>query len=370
MSTFKSLLVTTPGDLRAVDVAPSSPGPEEVLVKVAYTTLVPFDVEVAENGYGGPAFLPFTPGISVAGTVANVGKDVGDGVVRVGDRVVGYAIPKYGPAAKGGQEYALLPHQALAKVPRNLSLEAAVTIPDNFVTAWWVLSHDLQLDLSTEPGKRTWSDRAFLIYGASSTTGQYILQLLALFGCTRIIAIASRNNHAVLQSLGAARAIDYHDSDWTQQVLAANDGKPADYAVDIIATEASLRGLASATGPQSQVAIVLPIKLGQSKLLAAEGESASQHVWELAPKQNPFDKAIQLRYVRTFSYYEDAELYESLMSKTLTSFLERGLIKPTAKKTIDEADGKTLYERVKAGFRLLRTNAVSGYKVVVKVADE
>ncbi|EJD46218.1 GroES-like protein [Auricularia subglabra TFB-10046 SS5] len=370
MSTHKSLLVTTPGDLRAVDVPTPSPGPTEVLIKVAYTTLVPFDVEVAENGYNGSAFLPFTPGFSVAGTVAKVGADVGQCVAQVGDRVTGYAIPKDGPAAKGGQEYAVLPYQALAKVPSSLSLEAAASIPDNFVTAWWVLSHQLKLDLSAEPGTRAWSERTFIVYGASSTTGQYILQLLALFGCTRVMAIASRTNHVLLKSLGAAGTIDYHDADWAQQVLTANNGKVVDYAIDIISTEASLRGLASVTGPQSQVSIVLPIKLGQERLIAAEGDrSGAQHVWELTPEQNPFDKAIQLGYVRTFSYYKDVDLYESLMSRTLTSMLERELIKPTAKKTIDESDGKTLYERVKAGFGLLRTNAVSGYKVVVKVHD-
>ncbi|EJD46219.1 GroES-like protein [Auricularia subglabra TFB-10046 SS5] len=370
MSTHKSFYVATAGALKVIDVPTPTPGPDEVLVKVAYTSLVPLDVEVAENGLGSNDWLPFTPGYNVAGTVVKVGVNVNESVVKAGDKVVAFALPTYGPKGKGGQEYAVLPYQALAKVPSNVSLAAAAAIPDNFVTAWWILKHYLKLSLPAEPGKQPWSDRAFLIYGAGSTTGQYALQVLSLFGATNVIAVASRSNHALLKSLGASSTIDYHDADWPQQVLAANGGKPVDYAIDIIATGVSLRGVAFVTNAQSGVAIALPIKLGHSKIIKEAGDSDVKHVWELTPEQNPFNKAIELGYVRTFLYYTDKELYENLQPKILPALLARGLIKPTATKIIDESQGQTILERVKAGFALLRSNAVSGYKVIVKIQAE
>lgn len=188
------------------------------------------------------------------------------------------------------------------QIQDSLSLEEAVTIPDHFVCAWWTFVEHLKLPLSPSPGPQPFSDASFLIYGASSTTGLFMLQLLAVYGCTRVIAVASRSNHATLLSLGASHAVDYHDADWAQQILAANQGKPVDYAIDIIATEASLAGVARAMDARSTVAVLLPMKFGQSKIVPGADDTAAQYVWELPDDKSPFPAGASVGFVRTWSY--------------------------------------------------------------------
>jgi len=71
------------------------------------------------------------------------------------------------------------------QIPDNLSLEAAATIPDNFVTAFWALFDNLKLTFpSTIPQNGTAvpsppsADTPILVYGAGATSGQYAIQLL------------------------------------------------------------------------------------------------------------------------------------------------------------------------------------------------
>ncbi|KZV81461.1 GroES-like protein [Exidia glandulosa HHB12029] len=372
MSTHTALLAQTPGGLAETTVPTPTPKDGEVLVRVEYTTFVPLDVEIGERPSPQlrDAMYPFVPGFNLAGHVVRVGPGVTAAEFAIGDRVAGFAIPTYGSGAKGAQEFAVLPKVALTKIPNTLSLDDAVTIPDHFATAWWTFLNHLELPLhvpsESAPASVSFVDSSFLIYGAGSTTGQFMVQVLAIFGCRRVIAVASRSNHALLLSLGATNVIDYHDADWTQQVLSASGGQAVDYVVDIIATDKSLTGVATTTDSHSKVAILLPIKFGQESIVSQPGESDARFLWELSNDENPFPKEIKLGYVRTFLYDQNEYLKENLLTKILPSLLESGSIKPVPKRVISEPSG-SLTARVNAALDLLRSNAVSGYKLVVKV---
>ncbi|EJD42188.1 GroES-like protein [Auricularia subglabra TFB-10046 SS5] len=363
MSTHKAFTATAPGKYQVTEVPTPQPGSDQILVKVAYTVLIPLEVEVMDRALFGPDAYPYIPGFSVAGTVESIGECVND--LAVGDRVLGFPIPSYGNSAKGAQAYALLPGHAVSKIPSTLTLEDAATIPDNFVCAWWTLHNHLNLPLQPNKGPRTYTDESFLIYGASTTVGQFVLQILRLAGCTRVIAVASSSNHGLLRSLGASHTLDYHNADWPQQVLAANGG-PVKYAIDIISTESSLRGLAAAVNTSSKVAIVLPIKLGQDKLVAQAGETGARIGWELPEEHNAFPGGLELELVRTFQWDEDETLKENLLTRYLPQLLAAGEIAPVPKRVIEEPS-QSLSARVSAGLDLLRDNAVSGQKLVVKV---
>lgn len=54
------------------------------------------------------------------------------------------------------------------------------------------------------------------------------------------------------------------------------------------------------------------------------------------------------------------------MTRILPQLLESGAVKPTAKKLID-APTESLGARVKAGLDLLKSNSLSGCKVIIKV---
>ncbi|KZV85288.1 GroES-like protein [Exidia glandulosa HHB12029] len=356
MSTHKSFVATAPGVYGETTSPTPKPGTGEVLVRVEYTALIPFDVEVAENNFLGPSAYPYVPGFTVVGTIAQLGEGVAE--FKVGDRVAGYPIPRYGSTAKGAQEYAVLPAHAVGKVPEGIAPDDVATIPDNFVCAWWTLTEHLKLPL---PSSNVASDASFLVYGASSSTGQFAVQLLAHARFPRIIAVSSRAHHGLLKSLGATQTVDYHDADWPAQV-----GK-VDYALDIISTEASLRGVAQTVTGTSKVAILLPVKLGREKLVADKNEAGagSKLVFELPAEKNTFPEGLKLEYVRTFEWDENEELKAHLMTKTFPKLLASGAIKPTPKKVIDTPN--SLDARVKAGFDILRSNGASGLKVILKV---
>lgn len=88
----------------------------------------------------------------------------------------------YGPSTrKALQEYTILPYTFVAKVPASLPLEAAATIPDNFVTAYYTLFDQLGLPVPKTLGladkveeKPEQADTPILIYGAGATSGQYV----------------------------------------------------------------------------------------------------------------------------------------------------------------------------------------------------
>lgn len=83
------------------------------------------------------------------------------------------------------QEYALLPYTYVGKVPASLSLEAAATIPDNFVTAYFTLFDQLGLPVPKTLGlaekveeKPEQAEAPILVYGAGATSGQYVSGVL------------------------------------------------------------------------------------------------------------------------------------------------------------------------------------------------
>ncbi|KAF9011136.1 chaperonin 10-like protein [Cyathus striatus] len=81
---------------------------------------------------------PLTLGCDVAGTIAPVGPSVPN--LKVGERVTAFA---FGASrSKAMQQYSIQHYSVVGKVPDNMSLAAAATVPDNFVTAFYTLFND------------------------------------------------------------------------------------------------------------------------------------------------------------------------------------------------------------------------------------
>lgn len=111
-----------PDKLEIREIAEPSPGPGQVKIRVAATSVNPVDWKMRRGGYKrGP--LPEEPivlGRDVAGEVV----EVGDGVnsFRPGDRAMGFVTRAYA-------EFVVASADALAKVPEGLGLDAAAAIP-------------------------------------------------------------------------------------------------------------------------------------------------------------------------------------------------------------------------------------------------
>ncbi|KAL4067251.1 chaperonin 10-like protein [Scleroderma yunnanense] len=357
--THSAIATIAKGVVESIQFPTSDPGPGEVVVKVAYSTIVAPDVYMTDHGmFINPEDYPVPLGLNVSGIVGAVG----DGVTRLkeGDRVCAFTLTE--KKSKGLQTKAVIHQTLCAQIPDNLGLEAAVTIPDNFVTAFYTLFEELGLPppksfpVTSSPPD---ANNPILIYGAGATTGQYAIQLLKLVGYTNVIATASSHNHAYLRSLGARHTIDYKFPDMADQIIRAAGGKVR-LAMDCISAEGTLKRVAQVVQSDAKVALLLPIKEGDSVI------TESGAAWmSVPPDRNPFEKGVKVIGVKTFLYQENEYMKEKLMPEILPQLLKDNLIQPSRIRMFDHG---TFLERALDALELVRSGKVSGEKVVVKVA--
>lgn len=157
-----------------------------------------------------------------------------------------------------------------------MPLVSAVTLPDNFVTAFWVLFDNLSLPLPSSFPANTpppLADVPILVYGAGASVAQYTIQLLHLAGYTQIIAAASPKHHEYLHSLGATHTFGYASPELLSAQVRAVARGPVRIALDPIAAETSLSAVSLVVGPKSKVAVLLPFKEGSTISSPGKGMS-------------------------------------------------------------------------------------------------
>lgn len=378
MSTHRGVAITAIGSLKVLNLPTPEPGPDEVLIHVHYAALIPFDGYQLDKGYALSADdLPRVVGFASAGLVKAVGTNVKD--LREGDRVAAFNMPA--SKNKAAQEYTVVPRFLVAKVPESVPLHIAASMPDNYITAMYTVFGGPGLTLPVPPSLVPASsipDRPavdltapVLVYGAGSSSGQYLLQALRLAGFGNILAVASAHHHEHLRSLGATRCFDYRSTDIVAQLRAAAASTAhgrIPIAVDPIATRRSLALLSEvlasppAAAPPARLAVLLPYK---------DGETVSNDVGSAMHTAPPpwFDevfggKNIEVIPIATFKSGEDPFTRENVLPVILPRLLEKGDIRPNRVRLIDQGD---LLERVNEGLDLLRNNRVSGEKVVVDI---
>jgi NADPH:quinone reductase-like Zn-dependent oxidoreductase len=184
------------------DVDTPVPGPGQVLVKVAATSFNPADVAI-RAGYLSemlPLTLPHTPGVDLAGTIAELGPDVSEW--QAGDAVVAF-LPMTEPGAAA--EYVLAPADVLAAAPSAVDLAEAAAMPASGLTAWQALFEHAGLK----------AGQTILVNGAGGGVGGYAVQLADAAGAT-VTATASARSAERLRTFGADEIIDYTVTPVTQ----------------------------------------------------------------------------------------------------------------------------------------------------------
>ncbi|KAF9447809.1 GroES-like protein [Macrolepiota fuliginosa MF-IS2] len=350
MSTHVAIATTAKGVINTIQVPTEEPGSEEVLIKVEYAAMIPPDAYIADRGFLVSSY-PLTLGFTAAGTVAKVGSGVED--LKPGDR-------------KGVQEYCIQPRGVCAKISGNLSFEAAATIPDNFVCAFYTVFNQLSLPVpesfpaSVNPPL---ANTPILIYGAGSTSGQYMIRLLHLARYTKIFATASSKHHDYLRSLGATDLFDYNSPTLVDDINKAAGGPgKLSLAVDCISAASTMGILAKILSPTGSVGLLLPVKKGTTLNNGTEDELFLD--LPFPESLNPFQKGTNIIGVRTFLYQADQVLKEKLMPVILPELLEKDLIQPTRLRLFDQG---SLQQRVEQALDLFRSNKVSGEKLVIKI---
>jgi len=203
--TMRAVLQAAYGDpadvLRVGEVEVPTPRAEEVLVRVAASSVNPADLAVVT---GRPGLVRLAsglrrprravPGRDIAGVVAAVGPAVTG--FRVGDEV-------YGEAGQAYAQFAVVAQSSLSRKPTNLTMAQAGTVPLAGLTAWQALAR-----VQVQPGMRV------LVNGASGGVGHFAVQVARAQGA-EVTAVCSGGNAAMASQLGAAHVIDYRARDYT-----------------------------------------------------------------------------------------------------------------------------------------------------------
>lgn len=207
--------------LKFGDLPTPTPGPGEVLVRVAFAGVNPADWKCREGKlvkYYEYRF-PFVLGFEGAGTIEAIGQGV-EGL-KPGQRVVfssQVAIGAWGAYA----EYALAYAQGVVALPDSMPLDLAATLVTAGGTAWGA---------TMDVGQAKAGQNVF-IHGASGGVGSYAIGFAKGVGA-RVAGSASQHNLDYIAQLGADACIDYRAGDMEAKLKAfAPDG--VDLIVDCV----------------------------------------------------------------------------------------------------------------------------------------
>ncbi len=205
-----------PWDVLSLEQVESpSPGVGEARVEVSASDLNFADILQCQGQYQVRLNPPFTPGMSVAGTVVEVGPECD---LRPGDRVLGMTASGWG----GYAEEALVRGHDMRIVHSNVSLPAASAMNVIYATGWTALHRRGHM----QPGETV------LVLAAAGGVGSAAVQMAKVHGCTVIAAAGGSDKVEVCRSLGADVVVDYNSEDLYEKVMDATAGRGCDLIYD------------------------------------------------------------------------------------------------------------------------------------------
>lgn len=189
-----------PSVIKIADVEKPSPGPEDILIKVHYSS-----VNRTDDGFlrAEPFIVRFFSGLlrpkvnslgcEFSGIVEEVGSRVSN--FRPGDRVFGFDDQKFG----GHAEYKTISeHKAIAKVPKNITLEqAAVALEGAHYALFYIYAFP-----------KNSKDLDVFINGATGGIGSAALQIIKAMG-HKVEASSTTKEKTTIKKLGANKVIDW-----------------------------------------------------------------------------------------------------------------------------------------------------------------
>ena len=212
---MQAIVMSAPGDpsvLELGEVPTPTPGPGEMLIKVAAAGVNRADLLQRQGHYPPPPGASDTIGLEVSGHVA----EIGDGVTgwTTGDACVALL------AGGGYAEYVAVPAGQVVPPPPGIDLlvaggviEVAATVQSNLERVWLA------------------ADEVFLVHGGAGGIGSFAIPYAKHLGATVITTAGSAEKLDYCRSLGADHAFSYRD-DWPAAVRDALDGRGVDVILD------------------------------------------------------------------------------------------------------------------------------------------
>ncbi|WP_371170412.1 NAD(P)H-quinone oxidoreductase [Aliiroseovarius sp. 2305UL8-7] len=284
--TMRAIEITEPGGPEVLQLSEQSiptPGPQDILIRVAFAGVNRPDALQRAGSYAPPPTASPLPGLEASGEVVAVGSGVSQWAI--GDKVCAL-LPGGGYA-----EYVTTPAAHALRVPDGMGMKEAACLPETFFTVW----SNVFMRGGLQAGER------FLVHGGSSGIGTTAIQLASAFGARVFTTAGSDEKCAVCRDLGAERAINYKDEDFVE-VLKPEGGPNlildmvgGDYIarnIKSLAVEGRMVHIAFLSGPKAEInfAMIMAKRLTvtgstlrpQSDLAKARiAEELADEVWPL-----------------------------------------------------------------------------------------
>lgn len=221
MRAYRARRLGGPQSLSVEEVEPPRPGPGEVLIAVEAAGLHLADLAALAGERVPSPSLPFTPGLDVAGTVAELGEGVES--LKPGDRVAAFV-------HWGGLAERVVARAALCiPIPADLAAAQAAALPFAFGGALLALQGRAGL------GK----GETLLVLGAGGNAGLAAVRIGALLGANVIGAATGELRKTQSLEHGAVHIVDPGVVALGEAVRKLTDGRGADVVFDPVGGEGS-----------------------------------------------------------------------------------------------------------------------------------
>jgi NADPH:quinone reductase-like Zn-dependent oxidoreductase len=339
--------------LEAVRVPVPRPEADQVLIRVAASSLNPLEYKLAELNFLGRT-PPVILGLDLSGIVVATGSAVRG--VAVGDAVMAMADLNGdgGWSAGGGGEgsYALAREFLTVPKPQSLSFPNAAALPMCFLSAFASLYGTVQAGDSV------------YIPGGGGGVGHLAVQMAArVLGAGLVISSGSTSQSmALARQSGAHYVFDYKRDDIVAEISKLTGSRGADLVFDATYSEPGFVETAKAVR-QGGSWVVLGVGPGKTTRLV-ETESPVDTI--LAKRGAKHINVNLLRYFSEPATLDDEAKAFLLRGMTLAvQWAEKGLVVPHIGRTIDST-----VEAINAGLQSLKSGSGTLGKVAVTVGRD
>jgi len=227
-----------PEHFTEIDLPDPEPGPGQVLIRVAASSVNPVDTKIRAGGRAMCPDLPAVLHMDVSGTVAGVGAGVD--TFHEGDKVYGCAgglKTVAGEVLPGAlAEYMLADARLLAPAPTTLDLAEAAALPLVTITAWEALIDRAQVA----------PDQPVLVHGGAGGVGHVAVQLAVWAGARVYTTVSSEEKARIARDLGALVAINYRETPVADYVAEHTGGAGFPVVMDTVGGENLQRSMEAA----------------------------------------------------------------------------------------------------------------------------
>ncbi len=206
----------TGNELQLCEISRPSPGTQQVLIKVAAAGINRPDLLQRQGVYPPPAGASPVLGLEVAGTIVEIGTDVGSH--QVGDAVCALL------TGGGYADYCLASASCCLPIPSGFSFAQAAALPETLFTVW----SNVYVRGRLLPGEN------LLAHGGAGGIGNTAIQLAQALGNPIYVTAGSDEKCRRCVELGATAAINYRRQDFVDSVHQLTQGQGVNLILDMI----------------------------------------------------------------------------------------------------------------------------------------